>query len=58
MPFMAAVVKENWDGKWTPYAGMLTMEIYKLKTASFAVRMLFQGKPVQIPDCEDSECCA
>ncbi|TYZ60052.1 hypothetical protein PybrP1_007243, partial [[Pythium] brassicae (nom. inval.)] len=56
MPFMAAVVKDNWDGKWTPYAGMLTMEVYKLKSASFAVRMLFQGTPVHIPDCKDTLC--
>lgn len=54
MPFMAAIVKENWDGKWTPYAGVLSMEIYKLKAGSFGVRMLFQGKPVHIPECSDS----
>lgn len=56
MPFMAAIVKENWDGKWTPYAGVLSMEIYKLKAGSFGVRMLFQGKPVHIPECSDSTC--
>jgi hypothetical protein len=56
MPFMAAIVKENWDGKWTPYAGVLSMELYKLKSGSFASRMIFQGKPVLIPECSDTLC--
>uniref|UniRef100_K3XBI8 Histidine acid phosphatase n=1 Tax=Globisporangium ultimum (strain ATCC 200006 / CBS 805.95 / DAOM BR144) TaxID=431595 RepID=K3XBI8_GLOUD len=56
MPFMAAIVKENWDGKWTPYAGVLSMELYKLKTGSFAARMIFQGQPVLIPECNDTLC--
>jgi len=58
MPFMAASVKENWDRTWTPYAGMLVIEVYKTKTGSHAVRMIFHGEPQLLPACQDSTCLA
>ncbi|KUF95362.1 Chaperone protein ClpB1 [Phytophthora nicotianae] len=56
MPFLAASVKENWDRLWTPYAGMLVMEVYKTKSGSHAVRMIFHGEPQHIPECHDTLC--
>ncbi|GMF26046.1 unnamed protein product [Phytophthora lilii] len=57
MPFLAASVKQNWDRTWTPYAGMLVIEVYKTKSGSHAVRMIFHGEPQLLPDCHDSTCC-
>ncbi|CAH0490319.1 unnamed protein product [Peronospora farinosa] len=56
MPFLAATVKENWDRTWTPYAGMLVLEVYKTKSGSHAVRMIFHGEPQLLPDCRDTLC--
>ncbi|TMW56682.1 hypothetical protein Poli38472_006692 [Pythium oligandrum] len=56
MPLMAAVVRENWDRKWTPYAGIFTIELYKTKSNSHAVRVLFKGEPVKLPECKDTLC--
>ncbi|KAG7391860.1 hypothetical protein PHYPSEUDO_003066 [Phytophthora pseudosyringae] len=56
MPFLAASVKENWDRLWTPYAGMLVIEVYKTKSGSHAVRMIFHGEPQQLPECHDTLC--
>ncbi|KAG2526488.1 hypothetical protein BBO99_00004097 [Phytophthora kernoviae] len=56
MPFIAAVAKENWDRTWTPYAGMLAIELYKTKAGSYAVRMVFHGQPLLLPDCHDTLC--
>ena len=52
---MAALFRENWDRKWTPYAGLFVLELYKLKNASYAVRTLMMGQPVRVPECADSE---
>lgn len=54
MPFLAALARQNWDQKWTPYAGVLSMELYETKNNSHAVRVIFHGKPVLIPECADS----
>ncbi|KAL4087200.1 hypothetical protein PRIC1_013097 [Phytophthora ramorum] len=56
MPFLAASVKENWDRTWTPYAGMLVVEVYKTKSGSHAVRVIFHGEPQLLPDCRDTLC--
>lgn len=56
MPFLAASVKENWDGLWTPYAGMLVIEVYKVKNGSHAVRMISHGEPQHVPECHDTLC--
>ncbi|CAI5747171.1 unnamed protein product [Peronospora destructor] len=56
MPLLAATVKENWDRTWTPYAGMLVLEMYKTKSGSHAVRMIFHGEPQLLPDCRDTLC--
>ena len=61
MPLMAAILQDNWDGKWTPYAGMLIFEVYKKRgggsagVGSHLVRLLFRGKPLLVPGCADSE---
>ncbi|CEG37143.1 component of the counting factor complex [Plasmopara halstedii] len=56
MPFLAATVKENWDRLWTPYAGMLVIEVYKTKNNSHAIRVIFHGEPQHIPECHDTLC--
>lgn len=56
MPFIAAVAKENWDRTWTPYAGMLAVELYKTKAGSHAVRMVFHGQTLKLPACHDTLC--
>ncbi|TDH67222.1 hypothetical protein CCR75_000730 [Bremia lactucae] len=56
MPLLAASLKENWDRLWTPYAGMLVIEMYKMKSGSHAVRMIFHGEVQQIPECDDTLC--
>eukprot|EP00644_Phytophthora_capsici_P016840 jgi/Phyca11/531120/estExt2_fgenesh1_pm.C_PHYCAscaffold_950026 len=48
--------EENWDRLWTPYAGMLVIEVYKTKSGSHAVRMIFHGEPQHIPECQDTLC--
>lgn len=57
MPFLSAVQRQNWDRTWTPYAGMLIFELYKTKAGSFAVRMVFHGQLLVVPECGDSKCC-
>ncbi|KAF1775039.1 Histidine phosphatase superfamily [Phytophthora cactorum] len=37
---LAASVKENWDRLWTPFAGMLMIEVYKTKSGSHAEKLL------------------
>lgn len=54
MPFLSAIQRENWDRTWTPYAGMLILEVYKTKAGSHATRMVFHGEPVIIPECGGS----
>ncbi|KAJ0398180.1 hypothetical protein P43SY_000549 [Pythium insidiosum] len=55
IPMLAAIQRQHWDRKWTPYAGMLIMELYKTKAKSHAVRLLFMGQPLRIPECADSK---
>ncbi|GLE05258.1 hypothetical protein PINS_up014258 [Pythium insidiosum] len=56
IPMLAAIQRQHWDRKWTPYAGMLIMELYKTKAKSHAVRLLFMGQPLRIPECADTLC--
>jgi acid phosphatase len=56
MPLLAAILRNNWDRKWTPYAGMAIFETYKTTGNSHAIRLLFKGKPQLIPGCADTLC--
>ncbi|KAI9907275.1 hypothetical protein PsorP6_002886 [Peronosclerospora sorghi] len=56
MPFLAATLKENWDRTWTPYASMLVIELYKTKSGSHSIRMIFHGEPQVLPGCPDALC--
>lgn len=51
MPFLAALQRDNWNKTWTPYAGAFVLELYKT-TNGHAVRALYKGKPIKIPDCK------
>ncbi|CCI44788.1 unnamed protein product [Albugo candida] len=55
MPFLAALQRDNWNKTWTPYAGAFVLELYKT-TNGHAVRALYKGKPIKIPDCKHSLC--
>lgn len=56
MPIMASLLDENWDRRWTPYAGVLIFELYQTKSSSHPVRLLFKGQPLRIPKCHDDLC--
>nr|CCA16101.1 conserved hypothetical protein [Albugo laibachii Nc14] len=55
MPFLAALQRENWNRSWTPYAAAFVLELYKT-TSGHAVRPLYRGKPIKIPECQNSLC--
>ncbi|KAF0697414.1 Aste57867_11894 [Aphanomyces stellatus] len=64
MPMLAGLLGDSWDGAWTTYAGTLLLELYK-DTAledegdneeAYAVRVLYNGQPLQLPFCEDVLC--
>ncbi|OQR97575.1 hypothetical protein ACHHYP_10210 [Achlya hypogyna] len=62
MPMMAVALGATWDGHWTTYAGMLVVEVYRdvemdrRYSNAYAVRMVYNGKPLQLPFCNDELC--
>lgn len=56
MPLMASLLRENWDRLWTPYAGVFIFELYRTKSSSHAMRVLFKGQPLRLPECADTLC--
>eukprot|EP01095_Lingulamoeba_sp_RSL-Kostka_P017545 TRINITY_DN9192_c0_g1_i1.p1 TRINITY_DN9192_c0_g1~~TRINITY_DN9192_c0_g1_i1.p1 ORF type:complete len:432 (-),score=133.86 TRINITY_DN9192_c0_g1_i1:86-1381(-) len=48
-----------WDGFWTPYASMIVFELYKYQgynPPQYTVRMIYNGKEMNIPDCNNIYC--
>ncbi|KAH9101287.1 hypothetical protein LEN26_015801 [Aphanomyces euteiches] len=58
MPMMAVLLGDSWDGAWTTYAGTLVIELYKERNdeRAFAIRVLYNGKPLLLPFCKDVLC--
>ncbi|OQS05376.1 hypothetical protein THRCLA_02480 [Thraustotheca clavata] len=62
MPMMATALGFTWSGQWTTYAGMLVIEVYKdqemdpTNSDAYLIRMLYNGKPLQLPFCDDELC--
>lgn len=45
------------DGKWTPYASYLIIEVYEMTDGSFSMRVLYNGQQIKLPFCGGSEMC-
>ena len=46
------------DGVWPPYASQMIFEIYETAGAnSFSMRILYNGKVLKMPFCNDQEMC-
>jgi hypothetical protein len=63
MPFLAAVLKSNWDQQWASYAAMLTIELYEsaadpdsLDPTDDLFRIVYNGAPQTVPGCDDTLC--
>lgn len=61
MPFLAAVLGDAWDRKWSPYASMITMEIYSAANPTstrtgYYFRIVYNGKALILPTCEHALC--
>lgn len=55
-PFLAAVLKENWDQHWPAYASMVTIELYQAVAGGYLFRMVYNGEAMTIPGCPDTLC--
>jgi hypothetical protein len=63
MPFLAAILGANWDMQWATYAAMVTIELYNRSTTTpqttdeeHLFRMVYNGKTLLVPGCDDSLC--
>ncbi|KDO35480.1 hypothetical protein SPRG_00327 [Saprolegnia parasitica CBS 223.65] len=56
MPMMAVAMGPTWDGHWTTYAGMLDVDMDRRHGDAFAIRLVYNGKPLQLPFCNDELC--
>jgi hypothetical protein len=61
MPFLAAVLGNAWDREWSPYASMISIEVYKAadETSSLSgyyFRMVYNGKAITFPACTQALC--
>lgn len=59
MPFLAAVLKENWDRIWPSYAALVTIELYAgsaSSTSPYLFRMVYNSVPQVVPGCGDTLC--
>lgn len=45
------------DGIWPPYASQMITEIYQVGEDLYAVRILYNGKVMKLPFCENKEMC-
>mmetsp|Transcript_29170 Transcript_29170/g.75062 ORF Transcript_29170/g.75062 Transcript_29170/m.75062 type:complete len:89 (-) Transcript_29170:2075-2341(-) len=45
MPFLVAF--DMFDGMWTPYSSVLSMEYYRTETGKVIVRFVYNGKVIQ-----------
>jgi lysophosphatidic acid phosphatase type 6 len=55
-PFLAAVLKENWDQQWPAYAAMITIELYEAVSGGYLFRMVYNGEAMTVPGCTDTLC--
>ena len=55
LPMLAAIFNKEWDGKWTPFASMLIMELYQASNTTHYVRVLYKNTPMVIPGCNDGK---
>lgn len=65
-PFLAAVLRENWDQRWPGYASMVTIELYRTIASvtspaadpidDYLFRMVYNAKVVRVPECPDPLC--
>lgn len=58
LPFLAAVLGDNWDRVWPAYASLVTIEVYSSATSAteYLFRMVYNSKPLIVPGCDDSLC--
>ena len=62
MPLLATLLGDSWDGRWSPYAAMMTLELYQPSSSSSVgtqgtlFRMVYDGAPVLLPGCNDTLC--
>ena len=45
------------DGVWPPYASQLIFEVYEMADNAHAMRILYNGKVMKLPFCDDKEMC-
>lgn len=45
------------DGVWPPYASQFVVEIYEMDNKEFYLRILYNGKAMKLPFCNDQELC-
>ena len=45
------------DGVWPPYTSQLIFEIYEMSDNSFSMRILYNGKVMKMPFCNNQEMC-
>ena len=56
-PFLAAVLRENWDGHWPGYAAMISIEVYRaVGGTSYLFRIVYNGQAMLVPGCDDTLC--
>lgn len=61
MPFLAAVLKHNWDGHWAGYASLVTIELYESSadagnSSADLFRIVYNSIPQLVPGCDDTLC--
>ena len=60
MPLLAAF--NVWDGTWTPYASLISWELYskagsaKESMDDYALRFVYNGKTLKVPGCSSNIC--
>mmetsp|Transcript_17391 Transcript_17391/g.29386 ORF Transcript_17391/g.29386 Transcript_17391/m.29386 type:complete len:575 (-) Transcript_17391:186-1910(-) len=66
MPFLAALLQHHWDRQWSPYAALVSIEVYTASASSpvgtdnggsgFYFRLVYDGVPQLVPGCGDVLC--
>eukprot|EP01034_Spumella_vulgaris_P040265 gene40265-49792_t len=63
MPFLAAILLSNYDGQWSHYASLLTIELYESAAdpdsqdpSDDLFRIVYNGVPQTVPGCDDTLC--
>jgi len=55
---LAALLGDKWDGRWPPYAAMLSFELYspREEDQEHLVRVVYNGIPLVMPGCDTALC--